>query len=151
MSEQIIISRTGDVVDLDAPTETLATFLADVREMEATFREAKQAVSAVILARLDQSASWTAHLPGGIKVSAPSPSPTVEYDELALRSALLELVDEGLITAEAVDRAVEPCVTYKARAAGVKALSKLGGRVAEVIDAHAREVDKRRTVSVTRA
>lgn len=148
---RVISPRTGEVIEISAPTEALAGWLLDVREHEGALREAKRVVSEEVVSRLDAQARWTEHLPGGLKVSAPSPAPATEYDELALREALYVLVDEGVLSVEAVDRAIVPVVTYKASAAGIRALSKLGGRAQETIQAHSRTVEKRRTVSVGRS
>lgn len=141
---------TGEVLGLDRPNEDLVQLLADVREYEAMLREVKRIVQRELLVRLDRDGKWTLHLENGLKVSAPSPEPTEEFDELALRAALLELADEGVLTVEAVDRAIEPVVTYKAHKNGLNALRKLGGRVKAVIDAHASEVVKDRRITVGR-
>jgi hypothetical protein len=145
----VISPRTGEVISLDAPDQDLGGFLNDVRDLESAIRESKRAVHDELLRRMDSAATWTVHVPG-LKLSGPSPAPTEEFDELELRTALLTLVDEGVISVEAVDRAIEPVVTYKARRAGINALRKLGGRVAETVTAHARSVEKTRYVKVER-
>lgn len=146
----VVSPRTGEVLTLDASTEDLGGYLADIREHESLLREGKNLVGGELVRRMDEGACWTLHT-GGLKLSAPSPAPAIEYDELALRESLLQLADEGVISVEAVDRAVEPVVTYRARKSGINALQKLGGRVAAVIDAHANEVSKTRYVKVERA
>jgi hypothetical protein len=145
----VVSPRTGEVIGLDAPIQDLGGWLADVREQESLLREAKSAVQSEVLARMDKDRRWTVHA-GGYKLESSSAEPTEGYDELALRSALLDLVDEGELTVEAVDRAVEVVVTYKAKKAGIAALKKGGGRVAEIVAEHARLVEKRRYVTVTR-
>ena len=143
---------TGEVLTLESPTGDLGRYLADVREMESYVKEAKNIVQQEILRRMDKDALYTVRVPGaGLKLSGSSPAPSEEFDELALREALLVLVDEDVVTIEAVDRAVEPVVTYKARMAGIKALRKLGGRVAEVIDGHSNTIFKTRYVRVERS
>lgn len=147
---RVVHPVTGQVVDLDGPIDQLAQFLADARDIDAAVKDAKRAVTDEVLRRADADAAWTIHLPG-VKLSMPSPAPVEDWDELELREALLTLADEGVISVEAVDRAVEPVVTYKIRAAGVKALRKLGGRVAEAIDSRARETQRTRYVKVERS
>ena len=146
----VVSPRTGEVLNLDAPTEDLGGYLADVRETESMLREAKRLVTCELVSRFDQAAKWTVHA-GGLKLSAPSPAPTEEFDAPALRDALLELVDQGLLSVEAVDAAVETVVSYKARKGGINALRKLGGKVAETTAAHCTETVKERYVSVGRA
>ncbi len=146
----VVSPRTGELLTLDAPDQDLGNYLLDVREHESLLREAKSIVQGELLRRFDQDRMWTRHVPG-LELKGSSPEPVEEYDELALRSALLELVEEGVLTVEAVDRAVEPVVTYKARKAGISALRKGGGRVAEIVDEHARLTEKKRYVTVSRA
>jgi len=150
MTDLIVSPRTGEALTLYSPTVDLAGLLADLKDYENGLKDTKRAISDELLRRLDANASWTEHLPG-LKLSAPSPAPVVAYDAPALRDALLDLVDESLLTVEAVDRAVEMIVSYKASAAGVKALVKLGGRVAETVAAHAASSERTRYVSVARA
>lgn len=148
----IVSPATGEVLALDAPTEDLAGWLVDVRDWEAQARDAKRVVTAEILSRLDRGASWTAHFPdAGIKISGDSPAPVEEWDGAELRTFLLDLVDEGVITVEAVDAAVQTVVTYKPRKAGINALRKLGGRAQEVVDALCRTVERDRRITVTRS
>lgn len=146
----VVSPTTGEVIELSAPTDALAQYLADVREAELLLREAKRLVSREITSRLDRIASWTLRLEGGLTVKTQSPAPSEEWDALAARSDLLQLVDEGVLGVEAVDAAFEPVVTYKPRKAGINALRKLGGRVVEILSAHSREVEKERYVSVSR-
>jgi hypothetical protein len=147
----VVSPRTGEVLTLDAGTDQLAGLLADFSEHEAVVKESKRYVQDELLRRLDSAAQWTMHVEGGLKISAPSPAPAEEFDELALRESLLQLADDHVIAIEAVDRAVEPQVSYKARKAGVNALRKLGGRVAETVDAHARSAEHKRYVRVERS
>lgn len=149
-SIQLVNPSTGELVELDGPTEALAEFLADMREHESLCREAKKLVTREVVSRMDRQAAWTIRA-AGLKLSAASPQPTEEFDGPELKEALHALVEEGVISIEAVDAAVETVVTYKPRKAGIVALRKLGGRVAEVVDAHSREVEKERYVSVSRA
>jgi hypothetical protein len=146
----IVNPTTGEALTLESSTEDLGRYLADVREAESLLREATNYVSAEILQRQDAAASWTTHV-NGLTLTGASPAPSEEFDELALRESLWQLVDEGVITVEAADNAVETVVTYRVRKAGITALRKLGGRVADAINQHATEVPKRRSVRVERS
>lgn len=147
--QQTIVSpSTGEVLAPDSPVEDLGRFLTDVRSHESEVREAKRTVTRWVVARMDSAASWSLHAPG-FKLTAPSPKPTEQFDGPALREALLPLVDEGVLSVEAVDAAVEPVVTYEPRKRGINALRKLGGRVEEIVNAHATPVEKERYVTVT--
>ena len=141
---------TGEVLTLASPNADLGRYLADLREFEGRVREYKRAVTDELLARMDRSASWTVHAEG-VKLSGASPQPSEEWDGPALREALLDLVDEGVLSIEAVDAAVETVVSYKPRKAGINALRKLGGRAAELVAEHRREVEKQRYITVSRA
>jgi hypothetical protein len=145
----VVSPASGEVLTLAAPTGDLAGWLADVREWESNLREAKRIVQAEILARLDKQASWTTH-EAGLKISGDSPAPTEIWDGAELRTALLELVDEDLLSIEAVDAAVQTVVTYKPAKAGISKLRKLGGRVADVVDSLCQTVERERRVTVSR-
>jgi hypothetical protein len=151
-SIQLVNPSTGELVELDGPTETLAHFLADMREHESLCKEAKALVNREMLNRLDRQAKWTLYV-GDLKLSSPSKEQeeVEEFDGPALHEALYALVDEGLITVEAADAAVETVTSYVPKKAGIKQLRKLGGRVAEVVAEHATKVPKSRYVSVGRA
>lgn len=149
-SIQLVNPSTGELVELDGPTESLAEFLADMREHESLCREAKKLVTREVVNRMDKGAAWTLHV-AGLKLTSTSPQPTEEFDGPGLHEALDVLVREGVISPEALDAAVETVVTYKPRKAGINALRKLGGRVAKTVAAHRREVEKDRYIRVERA
>lgn len=150
LPRQFLNPLTGEALTLASPDEDLARWLADIREVESVIRENKKIVQREILSRMDRSASWTVRVPG-FKLTGQSPAPVEEWDGVELRTALLGLVDEGLLTIEAVDGAVETVVAYKPRKAGIVKLRKLGGRVAETVDLLARASEPERRVSVGRA
>jgi hypothetical protein len=143
----LVNPQTGEALDLTAPTEDLASWFAAVRELELQIRERKQRVTSELLRRMDRGAAWTVRV-GQFKLTAPSPAPVEEWDGVELRAALLELVDDGTLDIAAVDAAVETVITYKPRKAGITALRKLGGRVAETVNGLAREAEKARYVKV---
>lgn len=149
-SVQLVNPSTGELLTLDSPTEDLGRFLADMREHESLCREAKRAITREVVARMDKGATWTLHVEG-LKLSSQSPAPVEEFDGPALHEALQFLVDEDVIGVEALDAAVETVISYKPRKAGINALRKLGGRVADVVDEHRTVIDKDRYVSVSRA
>ena len=141
---------TGEVIDLaTAPTETLAAYLDGVRDLERRLREQKAMATAEVLARMDREGRWTATL-GDWKLTAPSPEPRRVYDAAALRADLEQLVADDLIAPAAAARAVEEVTTLKVSAAGVKALEKLGGPVADAVERHRTLETRDRRVSVTR-
>lgn len=139
--------RTGEALDLTADTETLAAWIDELREYESRSKEIRERIGAELVRRMDQSAKWTIHA-NGFKVTAPSPAPKVQWDAEALRPVLLELVFEGLISEEASDAALEVVLSYKAKPAGLNALLKLGGPVAERLSECRSEVEPVRRVSV---
>lgn len=134
----------------DAPTATLAELRDIIRRTEEDQRLAKQAIDAELLARMDRGAKWTLR-EGGFVLSAPSPSPVEEFDGHALRADLEDAAERGLISTEAVDAAVEMIVDYKPRAAGISALRKLGGEIADIISRHATTSERQRRVKVKAA
>jgi hypothetical protein len=141
---------TGEELQLaTAPTDQLAEMRAYIRDLEEDLRLAKQALDGEVLKRMDQRAMWS-WAGNGYTLKAPSPAPVVEFDAEQLRGRLEELVAEGLLSMAAVDAAVEVVTSFKARVAGINALRKLGGTVAEAVAECATEVDKPRRVSLGR-
>lgn len=142
-----VVSPSGEVLSLDSPTEDLATWLAEVREHESLLRETKRAVTQELLARMDKLAHWTINA-AGLKLTGQSPAVVEEWDGAELRTALLELFDNGTLSIEAVDAAVEQVTTWKPKKAGINALRKLP-HVAPIIEGlrQEREPDRRVTVS----
>lgn len=141
---------TGEVLSLASSENELGRYLSDLREFESVIREHKKMVTRELVARMDRQASWTIHAGEGIKLTSQSPKPEEQFDGAGLRSALLGLVDEGVLSIEAVDAAVELVLSYKAHKKGINALRALGGRAKALVDEHATEVQKERYVSVSR-
>lgn len=142
------VNASGDVLTLDSPTEDLAGYLADVRDLESQLREEKAIVNRELLARLDKQAKWTVHA-SGLSLSAPSPEPAWEWDGAGLHAALTELADQDIISTDAVNAAVEIEHVYKVRKAGVSALWKIPA-LRGLIDQFREPKDKARYVKVTR-
>lgn len=137
---------TGEALDLTADTEDLAYWCDQIRELERQAKEAREILGLELMRRMDSKASWTLRA-GGFKITAPSPAPKREWNVDALRSTLADLRDQGL-DEDAIDAALEVVVTYKPRTVGLNALRKLGGEVAERIDACGEDVEPTRRVTV---
>jgi hypothetical protein len=149
INEPLVHPLTGEAIDLaHAPDEEIARFLDGLKEHKAQIQEAQHIVTAEVLRRMDLDARYTRRA-GPYVFNSSSPEPTVEYDALPLREDLLELVDQRQLTIDAVDRTVEPVVTYKVKKSGINALRKIPA-VREIIDRHGHQVEKNRYVSVTR-
>lgn len=147
----LIERNTGEVVPLTAATTAHIAEIRDyVRDLESQLREAKHLLDAEVVKRMDLACSWTLR-DGPWVLTAPATDTVEVYDGHALRTDLEGLVGDGLIAQEAVDAAVEVLVEYKPRVAGIKALLKRGGAVAEIVDAHRTTAQRDRRVSVKRA
>ncbi len=161
MSSLPILRETADTVRLFSPstgaeldlaaaaTDELAEMRAYIRDLEEDLKLAKQALDAEFTGRCDREARWS-WAGNGYTLSVPSPAPAVEYDGEHLRTRLGALAAQGVITWAAVDEAVAEVVTYKPRVAGINRLRKLGGAVAEAIDACATQVERARRVTLGR-
>jgi hypothetical protein len=142
---------TGEELELaSAPTDQLAEMRAYIRDLEEDLKLAKQALDGEVIRRMDLECRWS-WSGNGYTLKAPSPAPGIEFDAAQLRGRLEELVAEGLLSMAAVDAAVEVVTEFKPKVAGINALKKLGGAVAEAIAECATEVEKPRRVSLGRA
>jgi len=147
---RLFLPSTGEELQLaSAPTDQLAEMRAYIRDLEEDLRLAKQALDAEVIARFDREAVWSWR-GNGYTLKAPSPMPQIEFDAEQLRGRLEELVAEGLLSMAAVDAAVEVVTSFKPRVAGINALRKLGGAVAEAVAECSTEVDRPRRVSLGR-
>lgn len=140
-AELIVHPGTGEVITLDAPDETLANVLDALTDYEFQLAEVRSTIGREMVYRMDRAAKWTLHA-GPYKLTSSSPSPTEDWDGAALHSALSVLVDDGKLSIEALDAAVETVISYKPRKAGINALRKLGGEVRIAVDALKRETPK---------
>lgn len=141
---------TGEVVALDAPTDHLGEWLDNVRDFEGAIREQKAAVTAELLRRMDNEATWTVHA-GPFKLTGRSPEPETVYDAARLRAVLEQLVADDLISERAMNEACEPIVELKPRKAGIAKLLKLGGAVRRLIEQCAEDREPTRYVRVQRS
>ncbi len=132
-THQVLVPHTGEVLSLDSPPEELAALLAEVKDVESRLRELKGEVSAEFHRRFDRARKWSVDA-GDYKVAGQSDQPITEYDPDLLAVVLTQLVDEGAITPDAMDDALESITTWKIRKAGINALRK-SPKFAELIDA----------------
>ncbi len=146
----VVSPRTGEVIEIDAPTKALAEYLLDVREHESLLREAKNLVQGEVLRRMDFEKKWTLHVPG-LKLTGQSPQPVEMWDGLELREALSPLVDAGELSVEAMDAAVETIVSYKVHKRGINALRAGGGEAAEIVERLCNTTEPARRVSIGRS
>jgi len=143
--------QTGAELDLSLCSDaTLANLRDMIRDAEDEQRQAKRQIDGEVLARMDRNASWTLKVPG-FELSAPSPAEKSEFDAPALHADLMAFVDDGLLSVEAVDAAVEQVLTYKPRVRGIEALRKRGGAIAEVIAKHEQKIEPTRRVTIKRS
>lgn len=124
-------------VDLDGPLSDLAAWTVEAEHARRIIDEARSLVGERIIDHLDRRASWTVR-EGDLEVKAASPNAgTTAYDPQALYDTLRWLTDEDEITYEAWSAAVDwenPEPYLKVRQAGVNALLKRGGKIAEAIN-----------------
>lgn len=141
---------TGEVIDLAGASDgQLAESLASVRDYESRLRTFKSEVSDELTRRLDKLCKWTLEV-DGFKVVGQSPNRT-DYDVEQLGHALSGLMASGVISEEAAKAAVEAEVKLKVKKAGINALLKLGGEVAEAVKACEVPVTTPRRISVKEA
>lgn len=143
---EAVIPGTGEVIDVRAAeTSVLAEaldYLTGIKQMEAS---ARRIIADEVLRRQDADASWTTPA-GGYVLTGQSPA-REEYDGAALAVALEQLD----ISSAAKLAACEPVVAWKPKRAGINALLKLGGEVADAVRSCAVTVDKPRQVRVKRS
>lgn len=145
---QVVNPVTGELIDFDADNHELASKHSDIRMVEVMLREAREEIGREFIRRMDHDAKYTIHA-DGYKITAPSPAPGIEYDTDELAAVLVDLVSAGVVSEDAARRALKEEVRLIPQTAGIKALLKLGGEVAEKIRTCGREVDKPRRVRIT--
>jgi hypothetical protein len=140
-----------------ADIATLAVFIDGAKHFASIVREAEGMVSDELVYRMDRLGKWTIH-EGDLTLKSSSPAAGTErYDDERLADALATLVEDDVIDAEAARAAIEwvvpppPEPYWRQKPAGVKALLRLGGRVAEaVLSASVPTTPPRRSVKVSR-
>jgi hypothetical protein len=148
--EQIIVNpATGEALSLRDPTDVLAGAIAAVRELEVQLHGFKRDLQDEILRRMDHERTYTAHLPGRLKLTGDGPR-TPDYDGKRLAVELTRLVNDGVIGLVAMQKAVEEVVDYKVKKAGITALLKVEDeRVAAAVKSAEIQNTKPRGVRVT--
>lgn len=136
MAEIVVHPSTGEVLELDAPTEQLARWLVEARELDEAMRSEKRRVVVELLNRMDREARYTLRV-ANLELKGDGPEPPTDYDGEQLREALAEFVAAEVISQEALDRAIEPVTTFKPRANGLKPLIRQGGQLPQVIAQYA--------------
>lgn len=137
---------TGEVVEIDGPTHTLAEWLRDVREFESRMRELKGVVTDEITTRLDRANTGTLR-EDGWEIKAPRKDTKTEWDVEQLEYELTTLVTRGVLTEEAAREALTPSRELKPQAVKLKALSERED-IGDRISACSHQVPQARTVSV---
>lgn len=147
----IVHPRTGETLAVaEAPTGQLAEILDAIKERESELQSFKRLIADEILHRMDHERTYTAHLPGGLKLTGDGPRGD-EYDGERLHAQLRTLVEEGVIGEVALRKAVSTTTEYKVRVSGVKALLKGNDeRIVAAVQAAAKQNLKPRSVRVSR-
>jgi len=119
----------------EANEDTLASLIADLRDLDQQVRHTKRMVAQEIHRRMDAQAEWTL-IGEHWKISSRSPAPRETYDAEQLRHLLMQwagAADSQIARGRL--RAVEKAVTSKTewivRQAGINALKKLGDPVVD--------------------
>lgn len=101
----LMIPGTGELIPLDGPTDHLAEAFDAISDLERQLRDARGAIRAELLTRLDRENRRSAEV-GDWKLEAEAPDQT-DYDPDELAPILARLVGEEKISAEAMDKALE--------------------------------------------
>lgn len=144
---------TGEVIDLSGPTDLLAEYLDDLRNLDRELRVVKDRIAAEITARLDVENRRSAEVGGWV---VETQAPTVwETDALHLLDGLLNLaaLDDAPLSADAAQQAVRVVESLKVDRRKLKSLrNHPDERVRGVVAEFDREVpNPARRVSVKRA
>lgn len=147
----LIEPNTGELVLLsEAQTGHIAEIRDHLKDLRSQIDEANRILDREVLGRMDHRCSWTLH-EGNLTLTAPAEKTQDAWDGAGLHLTLEDLVAEGDIAPEAMHAAVEEIISYKVKAAGVKALLKTGGHIAACILEHRTEAPRDRRVTVKRA
>ena len=119
----IIMPGTGELVELTAPTNTLAQHLSAFRDLDTESRRAKNLIQEELIRRLDHEgkASFTA---GEWKLSATAPGAT-EYDGDLAYAVLMRAVERGILSETAAEDTCPPVVKRKAQKRELDRIAKL--------------------------
>ena len=148
----VVHPMSGEVLDLESTTDTLAQWLLDLRELRQMLSGTIDTISEELSERLDQENTRTGRV-GEWEIKGVAPSTTV-YDPEQLQKALDELVLDGVLAAAVVERTVKPPLVkdWKVdRREIAKLLKHQDLRVREAVAACGEEVAQTRSVSIRRA
>lgn len=148
-STDLIVPGTGELVSLDAPTDTLADAYDRVADLERQLRDARGALRGELLARMDRELVRK-HQAGDFELECEAPDQR-DYDPDELAPVLATLVADEKISQRAMDAALERAVSFKPRK---RELAKLlaspqltdADRAAVEACAHPRTRERRLTV-----
>ena len=109
---QVRDRKTGEMLEVaTAPTETLAAFILNAKEVHEEIRDAEAIVNEELIARMDRDASWTARVNDGrteYELSTTSPDAgTTAYVPEDLERELRPLVERGTVSADAAGAALK--------------------------------------------
>lgn len=102
--EIIVHPLTGDVLELDAPTDQLAAVLEDHREILSVLAEWRSLVERELVRRMDSANTRKEEIGGYVlEVNAPR---TESYSVDTTREALAPLVEEGILDEVVLERVI---------------------------------------------
>lgn len=113
-AREIVDRGVGEIVNLDdADNQRLAEVITHTIDLRRELGEVEQLVSDELISRLDLDANWTWR-GDGVTVTAASPERGSEdFPVDALETALQELIDKGVISREAAEKAVKRRITLQ--------------------------------------
>ena len=108
----VLDRTTGELISVaEAETEQLAQYVTNQQQLRDELRDAEAVVSGELVARMDQSASWTMRVGDpktGVQWEITTSSPTAgteTYPVDLLQAALADLIAKGTITPDAASKA----------------------------------------------
>lgn len=142
--------EVGELVAIaDLSDEQLAAAMGKAKRIGELLSAKKDDLAIEAIARMDRKARWTLEL-AGVRLEGGSPKTGIDYSASGLKAELDRLVEDGTISEEARDAAVElvePKPELKVRKKGLEALAKLGNeRIDQAVKAA--ETPKKRTVKI---
>lgn len=120
MSTDLIVPLTGELVDLQGPTDTLAAHMHEVQRIESDLRAAKAVLRAELVSRMDKELARTFQA-GEFFLECDAPGQT-EYDANELDRVVARLVKEDKIGFAAAAQALKVVETVKPMKRGIDKL-----------------------------
>lgn len=132
----LVNPHTGEVTELaNVPTDTIARWLALYRATQDVMKDGKRAIDAEMCVRADYDAQYHIDVEGVGRITVDGPADEEVWDLKKLKEVLDGLVKDKEISESAATAALEPVITLKVRANGIKALRKRGGHIEASINA----------------